>query len=263
MKLSDIARKAGKITLAYFRTSTEVAEKADGSPVTKADQEAEAYIVDALRQLYPDIPFIGEESCTNAAPSQLKRYWCVDPLDGTREFINNRPEYTVNIALVEDGYPIAGVIYAPALDHMYIGSMETGSYMKSRASGVFANHGFQRLPLTADNMPFTVVMSRMHPTAGAEQGLLAELKAKRPDMMVRVLGSSIKFCMVADGSADMYFRAGRTMFWDSAAGHIIAKAAGCKVVRWDSREELVYNTDALENPAFLVYNPKRWNESSE
>ena len=194
--------------MTYYKAPADaVLEKEDGSPVTKADREAERYIIGELERIFPGIPCIGEESaCSNDRPSQLERYWCIDPLDGTREFISERPEFTVNIALVENGYPILGAIFAPALDVMYMGSLREGSFRSDKQGDLM------KLPVYLGEKPFTVVISRARPTAGAEAEFLEMLREKRGEVDEELLDSSLKFFMVDDGSADIYFRAGRTMF---------------------------------------------------
>ncbi|MDR2884895.1 MAG: 3'(2'),5'-bisphosphate nucleotidase CysQ [Deferribacteraceae bacterium] len=246
--LVEIARGAGELIMTHFRHNASVECKSDGSPVTIADKEAEDYIVKELKRLWADIPVVGEEtsSAQSLKPSELSRFWLVDPLDGTREFINNSDEFTVNIALIEDGLPTCGVIYAPAKDLFYIGQLEYGSYRKTH------DGDWQKLPLHADSDRMTVVISRSHPTKGREEAFLATLG----DVGILKVGSSLKFCMVAENSASLYFRAGRTMFWDSAAGHIIAKAAGAGVFHWGTDTELTYSSDKLENPEFMVVRPK-------
>jgi 3'(2'), 5'-bisphosphate nucleotidase len=254
--LVSIAKGAGDITLKYFRNNTSVENKSDGSPVTIADREAEDYISKELKRLWANIPVVGEE--TNSAQSlkvnELERFWLVDPLDGTREFINNSDEYTVNIALIEHGLPVAGVIYAPAKDLFYIGHSELGSFRKT------CDSSWQKLPLHNDSSNMTVIVSRSHPTKGREEGFLSTLSEKVGNINIIKMGSSLKFCMVAENTASLYFRAGRTMYWDSAAGHIIAKAAGALVNVWGTYTELTYEDNGLANPEFMILRPE-WRDT--
>ena len=249
--MSEIARKAGDILMEYFSADNEVIRKEDGSPVTVADRSAEEYIISELAKLFPDIPAVGEESSTYGADVQsMSRYWMIDPLDGTRDFIQKSPQFTVNIALMEKGIPVTGVIYAPALGLMYVGDRELGSYR------LFGGKGPAKLPELPGERPFTVTISRLHPAGGQEEDYLKHLAEELPIDVLR-MSSSLKFCLVAEGSADLYFRAGRTMHWDTAAGHIIAKGAGAKVIEWDTKDELTYFNCSLENPSFMVYNIER------
>ncbi|GAB7140168.1 3'(2'),5'-bisphosphate nucleotidase CysQ [Deferribacterales bacterium RsTz2092] len=253
-KLADIAREAGDITMQYFSHNAAVERKKDGTPVTEADKAAERCIFERLAQLDPITPCIGEEDDNSRFDmTNLPKYWCIDPLDGTKEFIKDSPEFSVNIALVEAGKPTLGVIYAPALDLLYIGGEKIGSYK------VASDNSFERLPLAYYNSTdITIVTSHLYSGGGSPDKLRTALM-EQTDARIgfKRMGSSIKFCMVAEGSADAYIRAGRTMFWDTAAGHIIAKGAGAKVLAWNSRQELAYNTNGLENPHFIVYNTRR------
>ncbi len=257
MQLADIARAAGGVIMPYFRNNAAILKKDDGSPVTLADQEAEKLIISELSLRWPEIPAIGEESSydTNNYTNSYSRFWLIDPLDGTREFINGRDEFTVNIALIENGLPVCGAVYAPAKDLMYIGDIALGSY-KIEPGGVL-----KKLPLASPNSrPITVAISRSHPTQGQEEAFLNALREKTPVDVVR-MGSSLKFCIIAEGEADLYFRAGTTMYWDSAAGHIVAKGAGVAVTEWGTKKELTYKDGkGLVNPSFMVVRPE-WIET--
>lgn len=249
--MSKIAQNAGNILMKYFDGKTEVSKKADGSPVTIADKEAENYIITELKKAYPGIPAVGEESCAaETEVADLERYWMIDPLDGTRDFIQKSPQFTVNIALMEKGNPVSGIIYAPAMGLMYAGDRQLGSYR------LFGGAGKEKLSGKKHNRPFTVTISRLHPSGGQEEDYLECLSKKLPVNVLR-MSSSLKFCMVAEGVADLYFRAGRTMHWDTAAGHIIAKGAGASVIEWGTKKELQYLNCSLENPSFMVYNIER------
>lgn len=227
--------------------------KEDGSPVTLADRAAEKIILQHLPDLIPNIPAIGEESATGSEPvGSYKRFWLIDPLDGTRGFIENGKEFTVNIALVEDGLPAMGVVYAPAKDVMYCGDAAYGAFCST------AGGRLERLPVMDHPDKLVVVISKRHPTKGTEHTFLEKLRKRMP-VEVLNMDSSLKICMVAEGSASVYFRAGRTMYWDTAAGHAVARAAGSVMRRWNSSEELSYCGPTLENPSFIVLHP-RWEE---
>lgn len=243
-KLSYIAKKAGEITLKHFRNNTEVFHKSDGSPVTIADREAEKYIIEELQKQW-STPAFGEESCGKTENlAFLNEYWLIDPLDGTREYVDGNDEYTVNIALIRRGRPVTGVIYAPAKDLLYYGS-ESGAYKISA-------EGKQKLPVETSHEFLNVAVSKRHPAGEQENNFLSELQSKYTVNIVKV-GSSLKFCMVAEGSASIYFRAGRTMYWDSAAGQAIVEAAGGKVLNWDKLKPLTYaENKKLENPSFFA-----------
>ncbi|MDR2104941.1 MAG: 3'(2'),5'-bisphosphate nucleotidase CysQ [Deferribacteraceae bacterium] len=247
--LEQLAKEAGREIMKYYKTTAEVCRKADGSPVTIADKSAEDLILKRLAEHFPNIPAIGEESVNYAEEhSFCGRFWLVDPLDGTSEFVAERDEFTVNIALMQNGVPILGVIYAPAEDILYLGGSILGcSYKVLQGKRL-------KLPITRLDKP-TAAISRTHPTRGQEEKFLKLLQDKY-DLSIRRTGSSLKFCMIAEGSASLYFRSGTTMFWDTAAGHAIVKASGGAVKEWKKHgEELTYRDNSLKNPAFIAVNP--------
>ncbi|MDR0454952.1 MAG: 3'(2'),5'-bisphosphate nucleotidase CysQ [Deferribacteraceae bacterium] len=253
MKLADIAYAAGGLIMPYFRQNTEIQQKDDGSPVTLADREAEKFIISELSRGWPDIPAIGEENVynTNNYTNSYNIFWLIDPLDGTREFVNGRDEFTVNIALIENSLPVTGVVYAPAKELMYIGDSLLGSYK------IDSEGKLHKLPaINSADRPITVVISRSHPSLGQEESYLDELQKNMPVEIIK-MGSSLKFCAIAEGAADFYFRAGTTMYWDSAAGHIVAKGADALVTEWGMKKELTYRDGkGLVNPAFMVLRSK-------
>lgn len=256
-KIITIAIDAGVATLEYYQPHCDksnlyqVQTKSDGSPVTLADKRAHSIIAEGLSKISPEIPLLSEEgelACWEER--QLwQRYWLVDPLDGTREFIKENGEFTVNIALVENGAPVIGVVYAPALDKLYFASCSIGAY-KSDAKRAFN----QRLELSkqATNKRITAVISRSHKTDELEQ-CLSEYKQVYPQLKVTELGSSLKFCHIAEGKANIYPKLGVTSEWDTAAGHAIVKYAGGYCYNFAVAEELKYNTKSdLFNPDFIV-----------
>jgi 3'(2'), 5'-bisphosphate nucleotidase len=254
----DIARRAGRAILDVYGTDFEATAKADASPLTQADLRAHRLIVDALVLLQPSLPVLSEESADIpfAQRSGWQRYWLVDPLDGTKEFVSRNGEFTVNIALIEQHRPVLGVVHVPVVDTTYSGIPGVGAWREANDRG--------RLPIGVRRVvrpPLRVVGSRSHGNPAMQQALEAlgphELKAA---------GSSIKLCMVAEGAADLYPRLGPTSEWDIAAGQAVIEAAGGQVVRLSDGIALPYNTKAeVLNPDFLAYGDpecfRRWPRS--
>ncbi len=245
--LCALARRAGAAILeVYHRPDFGIESKADDSPLTAADRKSHAVIDAGLRELDPAIPVLSEEGrdIPYAERRQWRRFWLVDPLDGTKEFIKRNGEFTVNIALIEDGRPVLGVIYAPALDLLYFGARGAGGWRQDAAGDV------QTLGVRAPEADagHAVVKSRSHPS-----GALAEyLEGVQVAESVPV-GSSLKFCVVAEGRATLYPRFGPTMEWDTAAGQAIVEAAGGRVVTArDPEVPLRYNKEDLHNDFFIV-----------
>ena len=219
--------------------------KADSSPLTLADMAAHRTIIDALNRLTPGIPILSEEAATvpYLERSQWTQFWLVDPLDGTKEFIKRNGEFTVNIALIEHGEPVLGVVYAPALDVCYYGTRGTGSFVQR------GNSSAQAITVKPHirHEPIKVVASRSHSDIRTETFLnqLGEYQCIS-------MGSSLKLCLVAEGAAHFYPRLGPTMEWDTAAAHAVVNSAG-GMVRSLMGEELRYNKADLHNPEFLVF----------
>jgi 3'(2'), 5'-bisphosphate nucleotidase len=241
--VAQVARDAGAAILRVYATDFLVRHKADRSPVTDADVQAETIIVAALSQLTPDIPIVSEEAASESAtPAIGQRFWLVDPLDGTREFVRRNGEFTVNIALVHERRPVLGLIYAPALDRLYAGAAE---------SGAFAESGGRRRPIVCrrpSSSGLEVVTSRSHQDPASWRALLGT----RVVTAHSTAGSSLKFGLVAAGEADAYPRSGRTWEWDTAAGHAIVAAAGGRVTGADGAD-LRYGKPNFVNPAFVAY----------
>jgi 3'(2'), 5'-bisphosphate nucleotidase len=222
-----------------------VREKADASPVTEADEAAEAFILRALETLTPEIPVVSEEAMEAGPAPDVSGglFWLVDPLDGTKEFLNHNGEFTVNIALVQNGELAAGVVHAPALAMTWAGA--------GPGSASFSQTDQPAMPIEARPLPedgAVVVASRRHGAIKDLDRFLADYDVKEQ----LEAGSSIKFCLVASGKADLYPRFGRTMEWDTAAGHAVLCAAGGSVVRADSGEPLTYGKPGFENPHFIA-----------
>lgn len=214
-----LALEAGEAILAIYRTDFDVVAKADDSPVTLADRTAEAIILAGLREAFPDVPCVAEEeAAAGLCPADAGNlFFIVDPLDGTKEFVSRNPDFTVNIALVRDGTPEAGVVYAPARDVLYIG-FEHEAVRIDRASTAPERRAIRAREATED---FVIVSSRSHRTSETDAFLAQYAEAK-----IVYAGSSLKFCMIAEGAADLYVRFGRTMQWDTAAGDAVLRSAG-------------------------------------
>ncbi|HWJ86732.1 MAG TPA: 3'(2'),5'-bisphosphate nucleotidase CysQ [Pelagibacterium sp.] len=225
---ADIALAAGAVILDIYGGEFDVTLKADASPFTKADIAAEALILARLSAAFPAVPVIAEEAVANGiVPEFAERFILVDPLDGSREFIARNGEFTVNIALIEHGVPIAGAVYAPALGRIWWGSAAGGAFAASVAEGRIA----APTPITIRPAPsggLTLVGSRSHKGGEAETPMTGVVVAQ-----FTPIGSSLKFCLVAEGTADLYPRFNRTMEWDTAAGDAILRAAGGAVVSAD------------------------------
>jgi 3'(2'), 5'-bisphosphate nucleotidase len=238
-----LAAKAGELILRYYEGGTEVRQKADASPVTEADEAAEALIVEGLRALTPDIPIVAEELVAGGRTPEIgdRPFWLVDPLDGTKEFISRNGEFTVNIALIEGEQPGLGVVLAPAVGRMWWGIVGDGAWC-SEAGGEPSRIKARPRPATG----VIAMASRSHADAETEAFLEKEGVAERISS-----GSSIKFCLLAEGRADLYPRFGPTMEWDTAAGHAVLLAAGGHVTTRDGTPFL-YRKPGFRNPGFIA-----------
>lgn len=246
-----LALQAGdRILEVYNSPDFEVKAKSDASPVTEADEAADALISEGLRAAFPDLPLITEEQADSHALS-ARTFLIVDPLDGTKEFVQRRGDFTVNIAYVEDGIPRRGVVYAPAQGRLFYtlpdgtAVEETGAFAKDSAG--------ETRPIrvsTPDNSALMVVASKSHRDQATEDYI-----ARYAVRDSRSAGSSLKFCLVATGEADLYPRLGRTMEWDTAAGDAVLRGAGGDVVRFDTHEPLTYGKPGWDNPFFIAYAP--------
>jgi len=237
-----LAERAGQVILEHYREGVAVRAKADASPVTVADEAAEAVILAGLAELTPEIPVVAEETVAAGHVPEVDegRFWLVDPLDGTKEFISRNGEFTVNIALVEGKEPVLGVVLAPALGKVWWGARGFGARMRDQSG---------ERPIAARRRPAqgaVAVASRSHSDQATEAFLDEEGVVERISA-----GSSLKFCLVAEGKADLYPRFGRTMEWDVAAGHAVLAAAGGRVTTRDGAPFL-YRKPGFENPAFIA-----------
>ena len=240
--MTGVARAAGAVVMEVYATDFAVRGKDDASPVTLADERAEALIVPALAALLPGVPVVAEEAVAAGRIPQIgERFWLVDPLDGTKEFVSRNGEFTVNIALIEGGVPVLGVVFAPALGRLFAGAAGLGARVEDAAG---------RRAIACRATPpngLTVVASRSHGDAAALDAFLAGRKVAS----LASAGSSLKLCLVAAGEADLYPRLGRTMEWDIAAGHAVVLAAGGRVCRLDGTA-LAYGKPGFENPHFYA-----------
>jgi len=227
-----------------------VESKGDDSPLTRADRQAHTVILRILES--SGLPVLSEEGRTVPFEERCRwrRFWLVDPLDGTKEFISRNGEFTVNIALIENGSPVAGVVFVPVLDELYIGAGETGAFLVRDAMNEASE--IEKLPKAHDaGRPYRVVGSRSH-LNGETLAFVEKLREAHPGLEMVQRGSSLKICMVAAGEADIYPRFGPTMEWDTAAGHAVLRAAGKRMLVAEGDEELHYNKKDLLNPCFVV-----------
>jgi len=245
-----IARRAGEAILEVYNAADElqIQSKADNSPLTIADERSNQCIVEGLQALDASIPIVSEESPLPTFETRAKwsRFWLVDPLDGTKEFIKRNGEFTVNIALIEQGVPVLGVVLAPAISTTYLGALGVGAFREKGNAGREPIH-VRTLPKTE----ITVIGSRSH-GADALNALLADLRAQFAEVHMSNMGSSLKFCKVAEGEADLYPRLTPVCEWDAAAAHAVLSAAGGEVFRPDL-QPMRYNTkEDLLVPQFIA-----------
>src|SRR5690242_5447919 len=250
--LADIAAQAGEILMRHYAAETIASRKKDDfSPVTAADEEAETFILAELKKVAPDVAVIAEEQVASGHVQKIgARFFLVDPLDGTKEFINRNGEFTVNIAEIESGKPVRGVVYAPAKGRLWLGEAPGGAWEVPMPPGATfkceASHAIRARKAPADGM--IAVASRSHRDSKTEE-YLEHYKIK--DFISA--GSSLKFCLVAAGEADIYPRHGRTMEWDTAAGHAVLAAAGGSVKQLDGGPFVYGKTaDGFANPFFVA-----------
>lgn len=249
-KIINIAREAGDAILTIYTKDFEVYTKNDESPLTEADQAANAIILDQLLASYPDIPYISEEvKQQNYEERKDWEYcWLIDPLDGTKEFIKKNGEFTVNIALIHHGVPVLGVVHVPVQNKTYYASKGEGAF-------VIENNSVPQLIENrshySDLDQIVVVASRSHLSQEVVD-FVDDLKAKGKEVEFLSSGSSLKFCLVAEGKAHVYPRLAPTMEWDTAAAHAICLEAGKDVLVFETRQAMQYNRKDLLNPWFIV-----------
>ncbi len=249
--LCALALAAGAKALEVYATDFVTEHKGDSSPVTAADRLGEEIILAGLAVVAPDIPVLAEESASDGDIPQLgDLFFLVDPLDGTREFVNKTGEFTVNIALIKDGRPVIGVVYAPAVGKLYCGVLNDGAWLQEIDDAGAAGERSKIRARKAPDAGLVAVASRSHRSPETDDFLgvmnVSEFAAA---------GSSLKFCLIAEGKADIYPRLGRTMEWDTGAGQAVLEAAGGKVVVHPGGEPLAYGkeTRGYDNPYFIAW----------
>lgn len=255
LAVERLAREAGALILTHYEGAPEVMSKADSSPVTRADQEANDLIVTGLKALTPQVPIVAEESVAAGEVPTLEEvrefFWLVDPLDGTKEFINQNGDFTVNIALIERGTPVMGVVCVPALNMSYLGMGEGRAFRRASEIPKAPKEGEGALePIHTRPCPekgAVVMTSRSHKSPETS-AFLSTLNA--PQEHAR--GSSLKLCLIATGEADFYPRFGRTMEWDIAAGHAVLRAAGGCVETLKGSPLTYAKNELFENPHFIA-----------
>jgi len=258
--IKNIALKAGKAVMEIYKKDFSIEYKDDKSPLTEADTKANEIICSSLKKLYPSIPIMSEEN--KEIPYEVRKdweyYWCIDPIDGTKEFIKKNDEFTINIALIYKNTPVLGIVYAPAIDIIY---------SAKKGEGAFKNRNkierIESIENDRDNRKVRVVASKSH-LNDETQDFIDKLKEKYDEVELVSKGSSLKLCMVADGSADIYPRLAPTMEWDTAAADAIVREAGKMTYIYDenfpidsissiaSIDSMKYNKENLLNPWFVV-----------
>jgi 3'(2'), 5'-bisphosphate nucleotidase len=253
-KLIDISKIAGDEIMKIYEGYIQVQEKesesfeSGKSPLTNADIKSNEIICNGLKENYPNIPIISEENkeIDYSIRREWKYFWLIDPLDGTKEFIKKNGEFTVNIALIKDGFPIIGVVYAPVKKTIYFGDTLNGSFRIGEDK--------QKIKLNSVEKKeegIRIVASKSHFTKETEE-FVNNLKKEYGSVDLVNAGSSLKLCLVAEGSADIYPRLGPTMEWDTAAAHAVVKFSGKNVYDFSTNKELRYNKENLLNPYFIV-----------
>jgi len=250
--MRSLAIEAGaKIMEIYGSDDFDVKVKSDDSPVTAADEAADAIISAGLRAAFPDVMLVTEEQ-SDSHLAKGDTFLIVDPLDGTKEFIHRRGDFTVNIAYVENGVPQRGVVFAPAKNRMFFTQVDGQSVEETGAFAVGDVGDTKPINVAdSDNDALLVVASKSHRDQATDD-YINKYKVKDS----KSAGSSLKFCLIATGEADIYPRVGRTMEWDTAAGHAVLLGAGGNVVRFDDHTPLAYGKEDFANPFFIAYAPK-------
>ena len=249
--MRELALQAGdKIMEIYAADDFDVRAKSDDSPVTAADEAADAIISAGLRTAFPDVPLVTEEQAASHTQT-VGTFLIVDPLDGTKEFIKRRGDFTVNIAYVVDGVPVAGVVFAPAKDRLFYTDAGGQSVEESAPFAKGAPGDLRPIKVSMpDNSALLLVASKSHRDQATDDYIS---KYQTADM--KSAGSSLKFCLVATGEADIYPRLGRTMEWDTAAGDAVLRGAGGVMVRFDDHSTFTYGKPGFENPFFIAHAP--------
>jgi 3'(2'), 5'-bisphosphate nucleotidase len=267
--IKQIALKAGDAIMKIYQKDFQIEYKDDNSPLTEADKKSNEIICNNLITLYPDIPILSEEN--KQIPYEIRKdwnyYWCIDPIDGTKEFIKKNDEFTVNIALIHKNTPVIGVVYAPVLRHMYYAKQNQGAYKEiyDDFNNIIKKNSLPLNIHTNFSESLTVVASKSH-LSTETQKFIDDLESNTQNLTLTSKGSSLKLCMIAEGIADIYPRIAPTMEWDTAAAHIIVKESGKNVYLYDENinandyllpsnqllEAMTYNKNNLLNSSFVV-----------
>ena len=252
LKISNISVEAGRIILDYYNKNLNITFKADESPLTQADLASNKLITDTIKKITPNIPILSEEEFIEwDVRKEWKKYWLIDPLDGTKEFIKKNGEFTVNIALIENNRPTLGVIYAPVSNELYFAKKNFGSFkiLTSKQLNTLDNAKKISIKINKTNK-VKIIGSRSHSNPILQKWVSKNFN----DFQILQKGSSLKFCLIAEGFADIYPRFGPTSEWDIAAGHIILEEAGGKLKSIDNKEILYNEKEDILNPNFFAYN---------
>lgn len=254
----ELSLKAGREIMEVYQNhqEMEVELKTDNTPVTEADKRAHNTIVESL--MGTNIPIISEEGDLPSYKERRDwhRFWLIDPLDGTKEFIKRNGDFTVNIALIEEGKPLLGVVYTPVHKTVYFAEVGFGSWRTTEITvDTFCQEllweNAESLPVKQEHSPYTVLLSRSHMTEETYQWV-EEKKNEEPSLTTKHAGSSLKSCIIAEGNAHIHPRLGNTMEWDTGAAHAVVLAAGKDIVNFHTGESLQYNTNNFVNPWFIV-----------
>ena len=240
-EIKNIAFDASKVIMEIYCKDFKVDYKDDNSPLTEADLKSNEIICSSLKKLYPKIPIMSEENKQTEYEERKnwEYYWCIDPIDGTKEFIKKNDEFTINIALIHNKIPVLGVVYAPAINVMY---------SAKKGFGAFKNE--EKLPFQRDDNKYVIVASKSHMSIQTQE-FIDKIQTKKEKELIS-MGSSLKLCLVASGSADCYPRIAPTMEWDTAAADAIVRESGKMTYVFETKKPLVYNKENLLNPNFIV-----------
>jgi len=243
LKINKIVYDAGEAVLDIYDSTFEVEKKADNSPLTEADKKSHIIIDSGLKFLFPDIPILSEEgsSITYSERKKWNYFWLVDPLDGTKEFIKRNGEFTINIALIKDNYPVFGSVYAPCMKELFWAYEGLGAWKETNQKNK------QKIKVLNDSNKKRIVISRSHPN----KKVLDFIRKYDEHELIR-MGSSLKLCCIADGKADIYPRLGPTSEWDIGAAQCIVEQAGGSVLEYKTKDRLRYNKENILNPFFIV-----------
>jgi 3'(2'), 5'-bisphosphate nucleotidase len=241
--IKDIAIKASVEVMKIYNTDFEVEYKEDSSPLTLADKKANDIICSTLQKLYPNIPILSEENklVDYDTRKDWEYFWCIDPIDGTKEFVKKNGEFTINIALIFKDTPVLGVVYAPVIDKMYYAKKDCGAFCNDTKLPIKINNNQKEKMFVVTSHTFS---------GGDTKKYIDSLDTK--EVQTVSIGSSLKLCLVAEGTADIYPRLGPTSEWDTAAADAIVRESGKMVYQYDNNQPFIYNKKNLLNPFFIV-----------